>query len=153
MDAAIILLHLREECKQNPLYLLSNSCFAVNDFIVEVILKKRVFVCPALEASWKYVIAIISEISQNHIDCDHKIWILVDSVHFTWAITKAILFCLQAQKWILKNWKYETPPPPTNWINELVSYSTPERILYSVCIFRLWLYLGAFSWCTTFVRL
>ncbi len=91
--------------------------------------------CPALETFWKYVIATTSEISKNHIDPDPKIWVLGDisSLRMTYHEGYFILLAsTAAKKCILKNWKSENPPERKHWINELVSYSTPEKILYSV---------------------
>ncbi len=33
---------------------------------------------------------------------------------------------------ILQNWKSEFPPSQRQWLNELTSYSTPEKIFFSV---------------------
>lgn len=89
----------------------------------------------ALETFWKYAIATMSEISKKHIDPDPKIWILGDisSLRMTYHEGYFILLAsTAAKKCILKNWKSANPPERKNWINELLSYSTPEKILYSV---------------------
>lgn len=63
-------------------------------------------------------------------DPDPKVWILGDVrlLHMTYYKKYFLLLAsTAAKKCILKNWKSENPPEQRLWINELTSYSTPEK--------------------------
>ena len=91
--------------------------------------------CPIIEEIWKCVIELTSRVIGSQIEQDPKLWILGDtsSINVNYYNKYFILLVSTAvKKCILTNWKCENSPPVRCWINELVSYCMPEKILYSV---------------------
>ena len=89
--------------------------------------------CPVLEEFWKQIIALTSKIIGHQIEQDPKLWILGDtsSANVNYYQKYFILLASTAvKKCILINWKSEDSPSLRHWINELLSYCTPEKILY-----------------------
>ena len=88
-----------------------------------------------IEQFWKRVIELTSRIIGSQIEQDPKLWILGDtsSINVNYYKKYFILLASTAvKKCILINWKSENSPSVRHWINELVSYCTPEKILYNV---------------------
>ena len=91
--------------------------------------------CPIIEDFWKRAIELTSRVIGIQIEQDPKLWILGDtsSVNVNYYKKYFILLASTAvKKCILINWKSENSPTVRHWINELVSYCTPEKILYNV---------------------
>lgn len=91
--------------------------------------------CPILETYWKYIINIASKTTSVKIPSDPRIWILGDIQILDVSFTKKHFILLAGtagKKCILQNWKAEYPPSQRQWLNELTSYSTPEKIVFSV---------------------
>ena len=67
---------------------------------------------------------------------DARIAILGDVTmlhHFDAYEKKLILLAVTAaKKCILCHWKSESPPPTKQWWAELISYCTPEKIMYQI---------------------
>ena len=88
-----------------------------------------------IEEFWKCAIELTSRVIGIQIEQDPKLWILGDttSVNVNYYKKYFILLASTAvKKCILINWKSENSPTVRHWINELVSYCTPEKILYNV---------------------
>jgi len=88
--------------------------------------------CPVIEELWKRVIELTSRVIGSQIEQDPKLWILGDtsSIDVNYYKKYFILLASTAvKKCILINWKSENSPLVKHWINELVSYCTPEKIL------------------------
>lgn len=91
--------------------------------------------CVKLQSYWNNVITITSEVCGFRLDSDPKIWMLGDIASLKLLPCKryfVLLASTAANKCILKNWKSTEPPNQKYWINELLSYCTPEKILHSV---------------------
>lgn len=91
--------------------------------------------CSHLEEFWKYIAKISSDIIKHKIPLNPRIWILGDIQALNVSYTKKYFILLAStagKKCILQNWKAEIPPSHRQWLNELASYSTPEKILYNV---------------------
>ena len=91
--------------------------------------------CPIIETFWKHAIKVTSRVIGIQIKQDPKLWILGDMSCLNANHYKkyfVLLASTAVKKCILVNWKSENPPSIRHWINELTSYCTPEKILYSV---------------------
>ena len=91
--------------------------------------------CPKIEGFWKRAIEITSRVIGIWIEQDPKLWILGDTSSVKVNNYKKdfiLLASTVAKKCVLINWKSENSPTVRHWINELVSYCTPEKILYNV---------------------
>ena len=86
--------------------------------------------CPSLETYWKYIINIPSQTTNVKIPPDLRIWILGDMQNLDVRFTKKYFILLAGtagEKCILQNWTSELPSLQRQWLNELTSYSTPEK--------------------------
>ena len=91
--------------------------------------------CPKIEGFSKRAIELTSRVIGIRIEQDPKLWILGDTSSVKVNYYKKYFILLAstaAKKCILINWKSENSPTVRHWINELVSYCTPEKILYNV---------------------
>lgn len=91
--------------------------------------------CVQLQSFWNEVIALTSEVCGLCLDSDPRIWILGDVASLKVLPCRkyfVLLAATAAKKCILINWKSKEPPNQKHWINELLSYCTPEKILHSV---------------------
>lgn len=90
--------------------------------------------CPVIEEFWKRVIDLTSKIIGIQIVQDPKLWILGDTslINVNYKKYFILLASTAVKKCILINWKSEDSPSLRHWINEIVSYCTPEKILYNV---------------------
>ncbi|CAG5871568.1 unnamed protein product [Menidia menidia] len=91
--------------------------------------------CARLQTYWNNVIQVTSSVCGLSLEPDPKIWILGDVMSLKLNSCKkyfVLLASSAAKKCILKNWKSMEPPNQKHWINELLSYCTPEKILHSV---------------------
>ena len=88
-----------------------------------------------LQVFWKHVIELTSRVIGSQIEHDPKLWILGDTSSINVNCYKKYLISLAStavKKYTLIDWKSENSPTVRHWINELVSYSTPEKILYNM---------------------
>jgi len=91
--------------------------------------------CPILNDFWKYIIDISSKVIGIPIRNDSRIWILGDSELLNSSHHKkyfTLLAGTAGEKCILVNWKSTHSPSRKQWINELISLCTPEKILFNV---------------------
>lgn len=91
--------------------------------------------CCEIDSFWKYVITTTSRIIGHKILQDPELWMMGDMRSINARQEKKYLILLAgtaAKKCILTNWKSEDSPSTKQWINELTSYCTPEKILYNI---------------------
>ena len=92
--------------------------------------------CTKLKHYWKFVFDQLSNILEKQLPSNAGTALLGDVkrlVNFDMFEKKFILLAMTASKnVILCHWKAALPPPPKQWWAELMSYCTPEKIMYSV---------------------
>ena len=92
--------------------------------------------CQKLNHYWKFIFEQLSKILQKGLTPDPRIAILGDVTMLSGFDTfekKLILLAMAAaKKCILYHWKAECPPPIKQWWAELLTYCTPEKIMYQV---------------------
>ena len=92
--------------------------------------------CQKLNHYWKFIFEQLTKILEKNLIPDVRIAILGDVTmlkNFDSFEKKLILLAMAAaKKCILCHWKSENPPPTKQWWAELLSYCTPEKIMYQV---------------------